>query len=148
MRHPPSDVLFTRPDPPSSSCTYGVNVSINFNGFATGHTGKDFTVSVGGDNLVAPNGPNGSPNGLWTSSGFSNNDVVGRRGHPLLDLHRDGGGGVAVVAVVAVAAVVAVVAAAAAAAAVAVAVAAATPVGAAATPSSRCSSATQRTREC
>jgi putative Flp pilus-assembly TadE/G-like protein len=75
---PPSDVLFARPDPPAASCTYGVSVSINFNGFATGHTGKDFTVSVGGDNLVAPNGPNGSPNGLWTSSGFSNNDVVGR----------------------------------------------------------------------
>ena len=71
-------MLFTRPDPPSSSCTYGVSVSIDFNGFATAHQGNDFTVSVGGDNLVPPNGANGSPNGVWRSSGFSNNDVAGR----------------------------------------------------------------------
>jgi hypothetical protein len=70
------DVLFSRPD--GTDCDYTVSVDINFNGFATGHTANDFTVSVGGDDLTAPNGPTGSPNGVWRSSGLSNNDVVGR----------------------------------------------------------------------
>jgi hypothetical protein len=70
------DALFERPD--TSSCTYGVDVNINWNGLATGRQGKDFDVSVGGDNLTPPNGLNGSPNGHWTSSGLSTSDVAGQ----------------------------------------------------------------------
>jgi hypothetical protein len=70
------DVLFSRPG--GTNCRYTVAVSIDWNSLATGHTGKDFTVTVGGDSLTSPNGNNGSPNGVWTSGGLSNNNVAGR----------------------------------------------------------------------
>ena len=103
---------FTRPDPPSSSCTYGVSVSIDFNGFATGHRQRLHGL-----------GRRGQPRGAeWAERvaerpvaeqrllqqrcrrTFRHHRLVVRSGSPTA--------------------------------------------GAAATPSSRCSSATQRTREC
>jgi hypothetical protein len=71
------DVTFARPAN-DTDCDYTVSVSVNWNGLATGLKGKNFTMSIGGDQLTPPNGPNGSPNGVWASSGLSNNDVIGR----------------------------------------------------------------------
>lgn len=70
------DALFARTT--GASCTHQVAVSVQWNGVGTGKKGRDFTVSVGGDNLTPPNGPGGSPNGVWTSSGLSTNSVLGR----------------------------------------------------------------------
>lgn len=83
------DTLFARTT--GTSCTYQVSVSIDWNGIAD--EGRDFTVSVGGDNLTPPNGPTGSPNGVWTSAGSSNNDVLGRSDLTLTWECRDRGSG-------------------------------------------------------
>ena len=60
-----------------TSCDYTVSVSVDWHA-AAGLKGKNFNISIGGDQLQPPNGPDGDPNGVWTSSGLSNNNVAGR----------------------------------------------------------------------
>ena len=69
------DVMFARTT--GTSCDYTVSVSVDWHA-AAGLKGKNFNISIGGDQLQPPNGPDGDPNGVWTSSGLSNNDVAGR----------------------------------------------------------------------
>ena len=62
---------------PATNCRYTGSVSVNWNGFATGAPASRFDLSIDGVALDPPNGPGGSPNGVWTIPGTILNSTIG-----------------------------------------------------------------------
>ena len=51
---------------PATNCRYTGPVSVDWNGFAGSAQASRFDLSIDGVDLDPPNGPAGSPNGVWT----------------------------------------------------------------------------------